>query len=80
MIFVYTSLKTDIRKGARLIRGLTNVLKNDAEFIYSDANGNDLFIIEESIEEAKHTVQRIIDSIEELEYLVYLTKQEKPRK
>lgn len=74
------SLKVDIKKKAHLIRGLVNVLKDDIGYICLDAEANDLFIIEDSIHEAKLTIQRTIDVIEELECLVYLTKQDGTRK
>lgn len=67
-------IKMDIRKRARLTRGLLNLLKDDLDCICIDADTYDLFTIGESIVEAKDTIQTIIDSVMELEYLVYQAK------
>ena len=67
--------KLNIMKRARLTRGLLNLLKDDIECICMDADTYNLFTIGESINEAKDTVQKIIDSIMELEYAVYVAKQ-----
>ena len=69
-------VKMDIRKRARLTRGLLNLLKDDIECICIDADTYDLFTIGESINEAKDTIQKLIDSVMELEYMVYTVKQE----
>jgi hypothetical protein len=65
----------DIRKRARLTRGLLNLLKDDIDCICIDADTYDLFTINESINEAKDTIQKIIDSVMELEYMVYQAKE-----
>ena len=72
-------VKMDIRKRARLTRGLLNLLKDDIDCICIDADTYDLFTINESINEAKDTIQKMIDSVMELEYMVYQAK-EMPRK
>ena len=72
---MHENLKWDIRKRARLTRGLLNMLKDDIDCICIDADTNDLFTIGESIHEAKDTIQKMIDSIMELEYAVYTLKQ-----
>lgn len=68
-------VKMDIRKRARLTRGLLNLLKDDIDCICIDADTYDLFTINESINEAKDTIQKMIDSVMELEYLVYQVKE-----
>ena len=68
-------IKMDIRKRARLTRGLLNLLKDDIDCICIDADTYDLFTINESINEAKDTIQKIIDSVMELEYMVYQAKE-----
>lgn len=67
-------VKLEIITRARLTRGLLNLLKDDIEMINLDATNYDLMTIGESICEAKDTIQKIIDNIMELEYLVYVTK------
>lgn len=69
-------LRMDIRKRARLTRGLLNLLKDDIECICIDADTCDLLTIGESINEAKDTIQKIIDNVMELEYAVYVLKQD----
>ena len=67
-------VKLEIITRARLTRGLLNLLKDDIEMINLDATNYDLMTIDESICEAKDTIQKMIDNIMELEYLVYVTK------
>lgn len=67
-------VKLEIITRARLTRGLLNLLKDDIEMINLDATNYDLMTIGESICEAKDTIQKMIDNIMELEYLVYVTK------
>ena len=68
-------LKWDIRKRARLTRGLLNLLKDDIDCICIDADTNDLYLISESINEARDTIQKMINSIEELECVVRETRE-----
>ncbi len=68
-------IRFDIRKRARLTRGLLNLLKDDIDCICIDADTDDLFTIDVSIAEAKDTIQKIIDSVMELEYMVYKAKE-----
>ena len=72
-------LKKEMRTRAQMIRGLINLLKDDADYICSDTDDFDLIGLGESIREAKETVQMLIDHIMELEYSLYLTKNEEPR-
>lgn len=69
-------IKKEIRERARLARVLANALGHDAEFLFSDADNYDLMCMAESIKETKETIQKIVDNITELEYLVYLIKNE----
>lgn len=69
-------VKKETRSRARLLRGLTNVLQLDAEYIWDDSNRYDPICLTESIAEAKSTVQQITDCVIELEYLLYLAKKE----
>lgn len=69
-------LKKEMRTRAQMIRGLINLLKDDADYICSDVDDFDLIGLGESIREAKETLQTIIDHVMELEYSVFLTKRE----
>lgn len=69
-------VKREMKKKSQLIRGLVNLLSDDAEYICADANDFDLVALGVSIDEIKDTVQRIVDSVAELEYALYLSKQE----
>ena len=61
---------------ARLLRGLTNVLQVDADYIWSDSSNQELLGLNESIREAKTTLQQINDCITVLEYMLYLIRNE----
>ena len=69
-------IKRGVRGRARLLRGLTNVLQVDADYIWSDSSDQDLVCLGESIREAKTTLQQITDCLAELEYMLYLMKRE----
>ena len=66
--------KMKMRKQARLSRGILNLLRDDIEMICSDTDAYDLISLDLSIDEAKDTIQRLIDSIMDLEYSLYLLK------
>lgn len=69
-------IKKEIKERARLSRVLANALGHDAEYLYSDADDYDLVCLAESIRETKDTIQKMIDNVMELEYLLYLIKKE----
>jgi hypothetical protein len=69
-------IKRGIKARARLLRGLTNVLQVDADYIWSDSSTAEILCLNESIREAKMTLQQVTDCITELEYMLYLLKQE----
>lgn len=66
--------KLKIKKKARLSRGYITLLKDDLEQICIDANDNDFVNLEESIQYAKDTIQKLFDNITEIEYMMYLLK------
>lgn len=68
-------IKRELKKKSQMIRGLAILLKDDAEYICSDANDFDLLGLGVSIDEVKDTIQRLIDNVAELEYTIYLSKQ-----
>lgn len=67
-------VKREMRSKAQMIRGLTNVLRKDADYICVDADDHDLVGLGESLREVKETIQSLINNVEDLEYLVYATK------
>lgn len=69
-------LKMLMRGKARLVRGLTNLLKDDAEQLTDDVNNFDVFRLEETINDAKRTSQQMLDATTELEYYLYLAKKD----
>lgn len=69
-------LKKEMKARAKLLRGLANVLQLDADYIWSDANHFDLICLNESVKEAKMTLQQAVDCMTELEYHLYLIARE----
>ena len=68
-------IKIQMKKKAQMIKGLVNLLQDDADYICVDANDFDLIGLSESIPEVKETIQRLIDNVMELEYNLYLCQQ-----
>lgn len=71
-----TSIKQEIKERARLTRGLANALGYCADYVYTDVKNFDLMCLDESLRDAKDTLQKLTDNLTELEYLVYLIKKE----
>lgn len=71
-----TNLKMEMKKKARTIRGLTNLLNDDADYICVDTEDFDLIGLGVSIHEVKDTLQRVLDNVMELEYMLYMVKKE----
>lgn len=69
-------IQRGIKARARLLRGLTNVLQLDSDYIWSDASNHEILCLGESVREAKATLQQVTDCITELEYMMYLLKRE----
>ena len=67
-------LRIDMKKKARRVRGLLNLLTDDIYHVKADADDFDLLCLEESISDTKETLQLLIDGITELEYDLYLAK------
>ena len=65
-------LKIDMRKRARIAAGMLNLLKDDIDHIRADANDFDLICLEESVRDAKMTLQMLVDNVTEIEYMLYL--------
>lgn len=69
-----TDIKKEMRDRARLAKGLTSALCYDVDYIYSDVKDLDFICMNESIREAKETLQKLVDNVTEIEYLLYLLK------
>lgn len=65
-------VKVEMRKRARVAMGMVDLLKDDIVQIRADANDFDLICLEESLKDAKSTLQMLTDSITEIEYMAYL--------
>lgn len=74
MIIFMNETKREMKLRARLMKGLVNALKSDVDYICADVNNFDVICMSESLREARDTTQRMVDSITELEYLLYLLK------
>ena len=64
--------KQKMKKRARIAAGIVNLLRDDIDHVKADANDFDLICLEESIRDAKATIQMLTDHITEIEYLLYL--------
>lgn len=72
-----SDIKREMRSKSQMIRGLANLLRDDADYICADVDDFDLIGLTVSIGEVKDTLQRIVDNVAELEYAVYLSKQDR---
>lgn len=63
-----------MRSKARLMKGLMNILFDDVERISNEVDDCDIVNLKDSIQDAKGTLQCLLDNIVELEYAVYLSK------
>ena len=70
-----SNIKKEMKDRARLARGLVNALKYDVDYIYSDVKNYDIICLDESLRETKDTIQRLLDNVTEIEYLLYLMRQ-----
>ena len=66
--------KRELQNKARLACGLADILKYDSENLVMELNElyEDYFI--EAIRDTKETMQNFIDTITEMEYLLYLER------
>ena len=65
-------LKKEIKTRCCVVRGLANLLVDDVDYICADADRFDLFSIDNSIQEARKTIELMIETMAELEYAIYL--------
>ena len=72
--------KLKMKKHARFASGLLNILKDDIALIRIDVEQNNMASLKDSLEETKDTLQRIMDTVVELDYELYLAEQEISRK
>jgi hypothetical protein len=72
---IMNDVKKEMKDRARLVKGLVNALKYDVDYILTDVKNYDVICLDESLREAKDTVQRLTDNLKEIEYLLYLMRQ-----
>lgn len=65
-------IKKELKERARLLRVMTNALGYDVEYVFTDIKNFDLICLDESLREAKDTIQKLTDNVKEIEYLLYL--------
>lgn len=65
-----------MRSKARLLKGLMNILFDDIERVSNEVDDCDIVNLKDSIQDAKGTLQCLLDNIVELEYAVYLSKRD----
>lgn len=68
-------VKIKMKKKARVLQGLLNLLKDDIEQMSSDADHFDLICLEESVKDANDTLRMLSDNVKEMEYYLYLSRQ-----
>lgn len=62
--------KNEIKARARLSRGLVNILKDDIDMLNIDADDFNIYTINESIKEARDTLNNMMANLDELEYVI----------
>ena len=65
-----------MRSTARLMKGLMNILFDDVERVSNEVDDCDIVNLKDSIQDAKGTLQCLLDNIVELEYAVYLSRRD----
>lgn len=68
------NLKNEMRKRARAAAGLNDLLRDDIEQVRADVSDFDPLCLEESLRDARTTLQMLVDNITEIEYMLYLAK------
>lgn len=66
--------KKKIRDKARLVYGLLHILKDDIDILRIDANNGDVDKLIISVQDARETLQKLLDDVVEMEYHLYLSK------
>lgn len=72
-------LRIEMRKKARRLKGLLNLLTDDIYHVNEDAGDYDLLCLSESLNDTKNTLQMLVDGTAELEYTLYLSNKEQAR-
>lgn len=68
------NVKMEMKSRARMVSGLVNLLRDDADQLNADTRDFDLICLEESIRDTKSTIQMLVDNVTEIEYLMYLSR------
>ena len=67
-------VKREMKEKTRLAKGLVNSLDIDVDYLCMDVDSNDILCIGSSIHETKVTLGQLLDTMTELEQLLYLIK------
>lgn len=67
-----TDIKIELRSRARLLNRLVTLLKYDVEFITTDILSENWDNLNKDIRETRSTMDSILDTITEIEYLGYI--------
>lgn len=71
-----TRTKAKVKSRARISRGLLCVLKDDVENLSMAVDDFDVYDITRAVKEVNETLQKFIDNLTELEYIMYLHEHE----
>lgn len=72
------NIKHDMRKRARILTGMLNLLRDDVDQVMLDSNEFDIICLEESLRDIRTTLQMFVDNVAEMEYMLYLLKNKNP--
>lgn len=68
--------KKKMNDQARLARGLANALVYSVDYVYTDVQNHDMVCLDESLKDTRDMVEKLLESISELEYLAYTLDRE----
>lgn len=66
--------KRTLRNKARLVCGLVNILDYDSDNITNECNSSDYEQLMTTLQDTKVTLQNLVDTVTEMEYLLYLDR------
>lgn len=75
MLKLQTKINYEIKDRARFAHGLLNVLKSDVDFLKEDIDKYDISKLQESLYNIDSTIQKLLVTIEEIEYIIKLNKE-----
>lgn len=75
MIKTQTNINYEIKDKARFAHGLLNVLKTDVNYLKEDVDKHDISKMKESLHNIDTTIQKLLTTIEEIEYIIKQNKE-----